>query len=140
MTLRTSAVAVCCCRASLKSSVRSWTSFEQPRVLDGDHCLVGERLQQCNLTISERPHLEPIDENYSQHLVRFEHGNREYGSNGFHQLRPVSVLGVGLGIEHVDGAPLEGGARRGAGPSGQNWISFEESSHFGGGVVHGHDT
>ena len=81
------------------------------------------------------PHL-----NYSQHLVRFEHGNREYGSKGFHLPRPGSVLRVCLGIEHVDGAPLEGGACSGAGPSGRNRISLDESSDFGGGVVGGHNT
>ena len=114
--------------------------IEQPHVLDGDDGLVGEGLQQRDLTISEWPHLEPINENYSQHLVRFEHGNREYGSKGFHLPRPVSVLGVGLGIEHVDGTLLEGGARSGAGPSGQDWILFDESSDFGGGVVSRHNT
>jgi hypothetical protein len=32
------------------------------------------------------------------------------------------------------------GARSGAGPSGGNWISLDESFDFGGGVVGGHDT
>ncbi len=82
----------------------------------------------------------PIDENYPQQLVCSEYGNREYGSKGIHLPPPVGVFGVGLGIEHVDGAPLESGARSGAAASGRNWISFDESSDFGGGVVGGHDT
>jgi len=32
---------------------------EQPDVLDGDHGLVGEGLQQRDLLIRERPNLEP---------------------------------------------------------------------------------
>src|SRR6516225_6000749 len=113
---------------------------QEPRVLDGDDGLVGEGFQKCNLTVSKWPHLEPIDENYSQQLARFEHGNREYGSKGLYQARPVSVFGVSLGIEHVDRALLKCGARSGAGPSGRNWILLDESLDFGGDVVGGHDT
>src|SRR6516164_7004263 len=113
---------------------------EQPRVLDCYDGLGGEAFQKCNLTVSKGPHLEPIDENYSQQLARFEHGNREYGSKGLHQARPVSVFGVSLGIEHVDRTPLECGARSGACPSGRNWILLDESLDFGGDIVGGHDT
>ena len=51
MTLSTSAVAVCC------SSVRLAQFVEQPRILDGDHCLVCERRQQLNLLVGERLNL-----------------------------------------------------------------------------------
>ena len=44
MTLSTSAVAVCCCK-------RFTQLVEQPRVLDGDHGLVGESLDQLNLLV-----------------------------------------------------------------------------------------
>jgi len=81
----------------------------------------------------------PIDENYPQQLVCFEHGNREYGSKRVYLPRPVGVLGVGLGIEHVDGALLESGARSGAVPTGRNRILLDESSEFWGGVVGRHD-
>ena len=50
MTLSTSAVAVCCCSAS--ESVRYL--FEQPDVLDRDHGLVGEGLQQLDMMRGER--------------------------------------------------------------------------------------
>ena len=43
ITLRMSAVAVCCCSASESRSCLH--VLEQPRVLDCDHGLVGERLQ-----------------------------------------------------------------------------------------------
>ena len=47
--------------------------------------------------------------------------------------RPVGVLGVALGIEHLNGAPVQSGARRGAASSGRNWIPLDESSEFRGG-------
>ena len=44
MTFSTSEVAVCCSRVSERSSVRWRSSFEQPRVLDGDDSLCGKSL------------------------------------------------------------------------------------------------
>ena len=58
MTLSTSAVAVCCC-----SIVDCGAQLvEQARVLDGDHGLVGETVDQLDLLIGEGPHLLAIDE------------------------------------------------------------------------------
>ena len=54
MTLSTSAVAVCCCSDSLRSSVRCLHLVEQPRILDGDDGLVGEGLQQFDVLVGER--------------------------------------------------------------------------------------
>ena len=112
---------------------------EQPRVLDGDGCLVGEGLHQSDLTVGERANFESVAQDHAQQLVRPEHGDREYGSKGLHLPRAVGVLGVGLGIMDVDGAPLEGGARRGAAPSGSNGIPLNEGYDLGGGVVGCHD-
>ena len=81
-----------------------------------------------------------VDQDHAQQLVRPEHGDRKYGSKAVHLPRAVGVLRVGLGIMDVDGAPLEGGARRGAAPSGRNWILLDESSDLGGGIVGGNDT
>src|SRR5215831_15851224 len=53
--------------------------------------------------------------------------------------RPVGVLGVRLGIEHMYGTAVEGGARAGAGPAGHNRILFDEGYDFSGGVVGGDD-
>ena len=47
MTFRMSAVAVCRSSASLRL-------VEQPRILDGDHGLVGEGLQQLDVVVGER--------------------------------------------------------------------------------------
>ena len=68
MTLSTSAVAVCCCSDSVRSSVRCLHLVEQPHVLDRDHGLVGEGLHQLDLLLREGPHgsrasgqMTPID-------------------------------------------------------------------------------
>ena len=57
MTLSTSAVAVCCCSDSASRRVRCLHLVEQPHILDRDHGLVGEGLQQLDLLVAERPHL-----------------------------------------------------------------------------------
>ena len=51
MTLSTSAVAVCCCSASLELRGARLHLLEQPHVLDGDDRLVGEGLDQLDLTL-----------------------------------------------------------------------------------------
>ena len=54
MTFSTSLVAVCCSSDSVRSSVRCLHLVEQPHVLDGDHRLVGEGLNQLDLLVGER--------------------------------------------------------------------------------------
>ena len=54
MTLSTSAVAVCCCSASLSSRGARLHLLEQPHVLDRDHRLVGEGLDELDLPLRER--------------------------------------------------------------------------------------
>src|SRR5262249_52588831 len=46
---------------------------EQACVLDGDHGLSGEILQQLDLLVGERPHLLAIDNDYANRLVLLEH-------------------------------------------------------------------
>ena len=53
MTLSTSAVAVCCCSDSLRSSVRCLHFVEQADVLDRDHGLVGESGDEIDLLLRE---------------------------------------------------------------------------------------
>ena len=55
MTFSTSAVAVCCCSASLSSRGARLHLLEQPHILDGDHRLVGEGLQQLDLARGKIP-------------------------------------------------------------------------------------
>jgi len=42
--------------------------LEQPRILDRDHRLVGEGLEQCDLFLGKRPHLHATDQNRSDRL------------------------------------------------------------------------
>ena len=70
MTLSTSAVAVCC-----------WSEFaqfaEQARVLDGDHRLTGETLEQFDLLFRERLNLLAVDPDCTNQLVLLEHWHDE---------------------------------------------------------------
>ena len=52
MTFSTSAVAVCCCSASVRSRVLRLHLVEQPHVLDRDHRLVGEGLDELDLALA----------------------------------------------------------------------------------------
>src|SRR5438874_2685196 len=61
--------------------------------------------------------------------------DREHGSDGVHLPRPVGVLGIGLGIVNMNGAPLESGARRAAPASGWDGMLLHERDQLGGSVV-----
>ena len=54
MTFRTSAVAVCCWRDFRQLFRARLHLLEQPHVLDRDHRLVGESLNELDLLIGER--------------------------------------------------------------------------------------
>ena len=83
MTRRISAVAVCCSSASVSSRFRASSSVEQPHVLDRDHRLVGEGLEQRDLLVGERPRprpgdhvIAPIGSSFAQH----RHRQQRFGS------------------------------------------------------------
>ena len=48
-------MAVCCCRDSERSAVLACTSLNSRDVLDGDHGLIGEGLQQLDLLAANGP-------------------------------------------------------------------------------------
>ena len=75
-------MAVCCSRASVRSAFLACSSREQPRVLDGDDRLVGEGLQESDLTVGEGPDLVPEDEDHSEQSSAPQHGDRQHGSSG----------------------------------------------------------
>ena len=60
---------------------------EQPGILDGDHGLRGEVLDQLDLLIAERPDLLAIDGDGADQFALLEHGNKEVRScaGGFHE-------------------------------------------------------
>ena len=70
MALSTSAVAVCCSHDSRSSS-------EQAGVLDRDHGLAGEVLDQLDLLVGERAHLLAVNTDCTDDLAILEHGNGE---------------------------------------------------------------
>ena len=55
MTLSTSAVAVCCCKRFAQIARARLHLVEQAHVLDGDHRLVGEGLDELDLLVGEGP-------------------------------------------------------------------------------------
>ena len=70
MTLSTSAVAVCCASDSAQLA-------QQPRILDGDHRLRGEVLDQLDLLVAERPHLLPVNDDAADQFPLMDHGGAE---------------------------------------------------------------
>ncbi len=50
---------------------------EQARVLDGDDGLAGEASDQLDLPLSERPHLQAVDDDGSDQLGVLEHGHEQ---------------------------------------------------------------
>src|SRR3974390_1080799 len=64
----------------LAQIIGAWAQFvEQPRVLDGDHGLGGEILQQLDLLVGEGAHLLAVDGDGADQFVFLEHW---YGENG----------------------------------------------------------
>ena len=59
ITRRISAVAVCCSSASVSSRLRASELREQPHVLDRDHRLVGEGLEQLDLLVARTARPRP---------------------------------------------------------------------------------
>ena len=108
-TRSTSAVAVCCSSASLRSRVALLQLGEQPRVLDGDHGLVRERLQQRDLLLGERASLAPTQMIAPMPRPSRSIGDRERGAQPFPtvELGAVRVgLRFSLYIRDVTGSPL----------------------------------
>ena len=113
MTLSTSAVAVCCCSASLRSSVRCLHLVEQADVLDGDHRLIGEGGGEFDLSRSERLDALPRQDNDADRLALAQQRNAESGVLAGERDRLAhGVFGIAGDVEDVHGAAVE---RRAAG-------------------------
>src|SRR5215467_1683363 len=109
---------------------------EKPHVLDGDHCLIREGLQQRDLLVGERPYLISVDCDDTEQRSRPDHRDRYDTSDGVDQvLYPKCVLGLAQRIFDVDGLTLEGGTPRRAAPSGRDGIFFEIRFELRAGVV-----
>ena len=68
MTLSTSAVAVCCCKAIVLAQF-----VEQPRVLDGDDGLSGEVLDQFDLLVGEGTNFLTVQGEHADEVVLLQH-------------------------------------------------------------------
>ena len=86
MTRSTSDVAVCCWRDSR-------SSFEQPRILDGDDGLSGEVLHQRDLLVAEWSNFLTKDNNRADKFFVLKHGNGKYcpGTGELGKLRSASI-------------------------------------------------
>ena len=60
---------------------------EQPRVLDGDHGLVGEGGDEVDLLVGERADLRPAHEEQSDQIVLPQHGDGQHGAVAADPLR-----------------------------------------------------
>ena len=82
---------------------------KQPHVLDRDHRLLGEGLEQLDLLVRERPRLGPSDSDRSHRLALAQHRDHQQASEAHgHQ---VALERVGRILKHIrdlrDGASLD---------------------------------
>ena len=81
ITFSTSAVAVCCCSASLEFGGARLHLLEQPHILDGDHRLVGEGFDQLDLTRGEGSDSLTQQDNRARDPAAMEERNTEHGAD-----------------------------------------------------------
>ena len=105
------AVAVCCSSASVSSRLPgSRSSCEQAHVLDGDHRLVGEGLEQLDLLVGERPRLASADDDDADGLALPQHRDAPGLSGSRTAALALTARGrtrIGLDVGDVDDAALE---------------------------------
>src|SRR5262249_23548217 len=82
--------------------------FEQPSILDGNHCLVGKRGDELDLLLAERLHFRLREGEHANRLTlaqKRDHKQRSYSSN--YNLVLTTEFGIGLKIRHMHRAPFE---------------------------------
>jgi hypothetical protein len=92
---------------------------EQPDVLDGDHNLFGERLQELDLPVGERPNLGPPDADRPDGLGPAEQRNGERCPVTVGPRKGTALgefVNLGLQIGNVDRPPVEHCTSRGGSP------------------------
>ena len=87
---------------------RLFCFVELPHVLDGNHGLVGEGLEQLDLRVAERDRFEPCDVDGADRRVAPQHRDRQDGAvaDRAGSLRIVRVLRAALGVCDRDHATL----------------------------------
>jgi hypothetical protein len=80
---------------------------EQPCVRDRDRRLVGERLDELDLFVGERPCLEPGDPDHADELLVEERRDAEERAQAADLASPPCVLGICENVRDVDRAPRQ---------------------------------
>jgi hypothetical protein len=70
--------------------------FEETDVLDGNHCLVGEGLEELDLAVRERLNLHPADRDSADGDALAQEGRREHGPDPRQALAILELLEVAL--------------------------------------------
>ncbi len=94
MTCSTSEVAVCCSSASDEFARARLHLVEQPHVLDRDHRLVGELLQQFLLRLRDGSGLSPTDHDDAKRIALAQHRHAQHSP-------PAHFLGKSLVVVRV---------------------------------------
>ena len=142
MTPRMSLVAVCCSSAIAQLAVARLHLLEQPRVLDGDHRLVGEGLEQLDLGVGERDRIAPYDVDGTDRRVAFQHRHRQARAvpDGARTLGTDWIGDAVLRVGQGDHPALEQRARRHGAPAGRGRIGAADERRrlWGRAAVGGH--
>src|SRR5262245_24561614 len=85
---------------------------EQPHVLDGDHGLVGEGLEQSDLAVGERPRLRPPDTERAEEDAIAHHGYAECAAKADRADEVVLELAIKLDIGYMNNGAFENNPTR----------------------------
>src|SRR5262249_28238482 len=86
--------------------------IEQPHVLDRDCRLVGERLDERDLLVSERLEFQSVDGDGSNEVVPFQHRDGERRADWPLVSHSIGILGIALDVRDVYRSPLKSSTRR----------------------------
>ena len=120
--MSTSAVAVCCSSASVRSSVRCCSSLNSRTFSIAITAWSAKVSIKDDLLRRERFHLQAVDGDSSNQLVALEHRDSERGADRIDVARNITIFGISLDVGDLHGPSLEAGTRRYAMPSERNRI------------------
>src|SRR5262252_1311696 len=97
----------------MKLALTCLLGFEQPRVLDGDHGLVGEGVDELDLAFGEWAHFDASNEDHPNSLACVNQRDRQHGANTGLDCN-LPVLGVficfGQDVCDLNRSPVDDGA------------------------------
>jgi len=110
---------------------------EQPHILDGDHGLIGESLDQLDLLVGERLDFELVEDHHADDVVAPEHRNAKLGADGMGVSQRVTVLRIRLEVCDMNRSSLERDSARNAVASWRDRMVLDEIDEVSGDVVEG---